>query len=87
MAQTNFIWRTYDGREIPLAEIEDTHLANIIRWVYERLDRYPPAVLDVMVDEAYRRKLPVEFLGCAEIPWKDTDGDWCLDCRKLPVHQ
>ena len=31
------IWTTKDGRDIPLAEIDDKHLANLIVWCDKRI--------------------------------------------------
>lgn len=77
------IWKTHDRRQIPLNELEDTHLANILHWIWKHPDIYPIELLRVLQDMALDRGLSQAFLDRAEIPWKNADGKWCLNCAVL----
>jgi hypothetical protein len=58
----NGIWTTRDGREIPICEMTDAHLANCISMILrsEVGDGMYSEFLDMMVDEAERRKKAVK---------------------------
>lgn len=51
-------WRTLDGRYIPIKELEDDHLKNIIKHIKERkLGKIDEKILKKMLAERKRRKL------------------------------
>lgn len=57
----NGIWTTRDGREIPIREMTDTHLANCIRILRGcAVDGTDGEFLDMMVDEVERRRKAVK---------------------------
>lgn len=70
------IWHCHDGRQLKIREIDDAHLANIIKFVDYYSNRYPAHILPAMKEEAARRKLQQGFLQRAEIPYKNKDGKW-----------
>lgn len=51
------VWRTADGRGIAVKDMQLGHLVNVINWVLDNNDSYPPSILKVMVAEANYRKL------------------------------
>ena len=69
-------WGTADGRSIPIEELSDTHLANIINHCQDHSECYPSEVVRLLKAEAESRKLTSLFLDRAPIPWQDTDGKW-----------
>lgn len=75
-------WCTYDGRWIAIKDMEDTHVANLLKHldVYSRNHPY----IKILLEESELRGLTKEFLDRADIPFKDPDGDWMLwDYKKL----
>lgn len=76
-------WVTYDDRVIPLKDLEDIHLANLIKWVKEHPLDYPVQLLQVLHEIAEKRGLTEEFLAGAEYPYKDRDGNLTLDMKPL----
>lgn len=68
------MWRTADGRSIPIKDMEVSHLVNVINWVSDNSDAYPKGVLKLMVEEANHRKLLLFAEGKA-YPQK-VDGKW-----------
>lgn len=88
----NTIWRSHDGRKTALKDLEDTHLANIIGHLRTR--RFPgdDMIEPVLLRIAASRGLTQAFLDRAEIPYRDSEGRWCLHCRPisdpaLPAHR
>lgn len=76
-------WTTLSGERIRICDLEDTHLANIIKFVCDRPLIYPEALAMVLMLEAVvNRDLAWEFLERAPIPYRDEDGDWCINNRK-----
>lgn len=49
-------WGTADGRRIPIREIEDSHLVNVINWIIDNQKAYSLATLDLMIAEAKYRQ-------------------------------
>lgn len=69
-------WGSYDGRYIKIRDLEDTHLANVIKHVEQY--GYGLSLLSVLKEEAKIRGLTQEFLDRAHIPFKDDKGNWML---------
>lgn len=63
-ALSNEVWITRDGREIPVCEMSDGHLANCIRMMLRGgsgcFYGVSGDVLEMLTDEASRRGLAVE---------------------------
>ena len=38
------LWRTYDGRELPIRELEDTHILNLLNYIGRRVDKSKKAL-------------------------------------------
>lgn len=51
------VWRTADGRGIPIKDMQLGHLVNVINWIMDNADSYPKSILTLMVAEANYRKL------------------------------
>jgi hypothetical protein len=51
------MWRTADGRGIAIKDMELGHLVNVINWIGDNPDSYPPHVRDLMIAEANYRKV------------------------------
>lgn len=83
----NLRWYTYDHRLLTVKEIEDTHLANIIKHIKQYNRFYEPETLAIMETEAKDRGLTQAFLERSQIPYKDQDGNWMLwsDEAEKPV--
>lgn len=62
MDRTDPVWRTRDGREIPLSQIPDEHLLNIQRYHAERnrYERWRPEWSVLIPLEVVRRNLVEE---------------------------
>jgi hypothetical protein len=69
-------WGCQDGRWIKIRDLEDTHLANIIKHL--EIYGYNDGLRDVMIEEAVARGLKPEFLERAHIPYKNSEGKWML---------
>jgi hypothetical protein len=74
-------WRTHDGREISITEVEDTHLANIIYWVKDNKS-YGDKTKAKLLAEAKRRKFMDEFLELAPYAYQNDKGEW-IDPKTL----
>jgi hypothetical protein len=68
-------WRNYQGVEKPIEEIDDMHLANILKWIAE-CQHYPLSTYLAFQAEAKKRNLTSEFLDKAPYPHKNKDGKW-----------
>lgn len=79
----NTEWRRYDGQKFLLCNLEDTHLANIIRWVQLHDEVYPTDLLPVLLEIAEERGLTQAFLDCAEIPHRNAEGKWMLNFQQV----
>lgn len=75
------LWGTYDGRWIKIRDLEDAHLANIIKHLYTY--KYNDKLLRFMILESVLRGLTMEFLDRAYIPHKDSEGNWMLWSEEL----
>ena len=53
----NKMWRTADGRSIPIQEMKLGHLVNVINWIIDNRESYTKNVLDAMIAEANYRKV------------------------------
>lgn len=53
------LWGCADGRNIPIKNLEDTHLLNIIVHIKAHMRNYNQETLQFMIDEADFRKLEV----------------------------
>ena len=51
------VWRTADGRGIPIKDMQLGHLVNVVNWVIDNRESYTKTILDLMVAEANYRKL------------------------------
>ena len=49
-------WRTADGRSIKLADMQDSHLVNVINWISDNKKSYPAGSLERFIAEANYRK-------------------------------
>jgi hypothetical protein len=76
-------WTSYEGRRIALKDLEDTHLANIIRWVNLNPDNYNVRLLQVLTGIAKRRELSEEFLAGAEYPHRNKNGETALNLAPI----
>ena len=71
-------WRTADGRDVLVKDMDLGHLVNVINWVADNPFTYPRQVLDLMIAEANYRKL-ILFAEGKEYPqlvgssWKIID--------------
>lgn len=76
------IWYTNDGKAIAVRDLEDTHLANLIRFLHESPyhDEWKRKgeFINVLMDEVQARGLLPQFLDRAPIPYKDEQGNWRL---------
>lgn len=60
---TELTWKTRDGRQIPLSEMTDSHLANAIKWA----DRKSDGLMDMSSRaSAYAADAPDGAADCAE---------------------
>jgi len=50
-------WRTADGRSIPIKDMKDGHLVNVINWVHDNSESYTKEMLDIMIAEARYRQV------------------------------
>lgn len=51
-------WRTADGRTILVKDMKDSHLVNVINWIFDNPEHYPSWVGELMIAEAsYRQTL------------------------------
>lgn len=82
MIDENTVWTTFDGRKVPLKDMEDTHLANVIAYLVKRDFLGDQEILAICRQIAQRRKLTDRFLDRAEIPYR-INGEWYLDCRPI----
>lgn len=75
MSDREMKWGTADGRWIKVKDLEDTHLANVIKHIqdYKLCSR----MLLACIKEAKRRGLKREFLERACIPYK-KNGKWMV---------
>lgn len=69
-------WTTYDGRRVKVRDMDDTHVANLIKHLYTY--KINPMFLSLMLREAAERGLTFQFLDRAHIPFKDPEGNWML---------
>lgn len=76
-------WKSLDGRKTVINKLEDTHLANIIRWVTIYNNIYPQELLGVLHNVAAKRGLTPAFLAAAEIPHKNAEGHWMLNFERV----
>ena len=53
----NATWRTADGRDVPIRDMQLGHLVNVINWIIDNREVYTKNVLDVMIEEANYRKV------------------------------
>lgn len=71
------MWGSQFGKWSKIRDLEDTHLANIIRYLHENFPEDSPW-LNAMIEEARIRGLHKEFILRSYIPFKDPDGRWRL---------
>ena len=69
-------WGTYDGKFVKVRDMEDAHVANLIKHLH--IYKYNGRMLRLMLEEASLRGLTVDFLDRAHIPFKDKEGNWML---------
>ena len=50
-------WRTADGRSIPIKDMKDGHLVNVVNWIIDNPESYTKEILDIMVAEARYRQV------------------------------
>lgn len=70
------MWGSQHKGWIKIRDLEDTHLANIIKYLNENFE--PNQWHQAMLEEANIRGLSVKFLDRAYIPFKDEYGVWRL---------
>lgn len=78
-------WRNYQGVEKPIEEIDDMHLANILKWIEEHSYHYPTKIYLEFKKEAEKRKLTAAFLNKAPYPHLNRDGKWILFINGQPT--
>ena len=69
-------WTTMDGIHIKVRDLEDTHLANIIKHLHHYKINYELMIFLTRI--AFERGLKEDFLYRALIPYKNENGDWML---------
>lgn len=69
-------WRTHDGKRVPIAELDDYHVANIIHWMNENRYRYHHTTIEEFAEEAKKRNFMDEFLELAPYPYQNDKGEW-----------
>jgi len=79
------VWTNYEGRRTAFKDMDDEHLANIIKWVKERLDCYPVELLEKLQEFAEKRGLSEEFLAGAEYPFRNKDGELTINMAPLKL--
>ncbi len=62
-------WRTADGRSVPIKDMENSHLVNVINWILDNQDSYPRGIRDLMIAEAKYRQ-PFLFAEGKSYPQK-----------------
>ena len=75
-------WESYDGRKILIKDLEIRHLVNILNWVKETndghdCDIYPPAVCQLLQDEAQLRVMR-GWAANKGIPKQLDNGEWVV---------
>lgn len=50
------VWRTADGRQISVGDMEESHLVNVINWILDNPDSYSKDTLKLMIAEATYRQ-------------------------------
>lgn len=67
----NLIWKSSDGKESPITELEDRHLINILNFMYRRLKRnVRDSVSDEMLLRALRNRDRVFYHLEAEVEFR-----------------
>jgi hypothetical protein len=69
-------WRSADGRQIKIKDMDIGHLVNVINWVIDNKNSYPDSIRDLMVAEAQYRQLTLFAEGKA-YPQR-IDNRWVL---------
>ena len=70
------LWRCADGRRIKIKDLSPSHIVNIMNWVTARSESYPPAVIEMLKEEASYRQI-TQF--AAGQPYPLFDGTmWIL---------
>lgn len=71
------IWRTADGRGIPIKDMQLGHLVNVINWIADNETSYPEGLLEnYFVREAHYRQL-ISFAEGKPYPGL-VDGRWMV---------
>jgi hypothetical protein len=74
------LWTNHFGEQKKIRDLDDTHIANIIRWL-------PTLNRDYMVpfflEEAKIRVLSQEFLDRAHIPYRGPDQKWYVNMKQV----
>ena len=69
----------YPAKSIKIKNLSDTHLANIIHWIKERINVYGQDILTILTTEATTRNLPPEFLAQRYPAYNNytlVNGEW-----------
>lgn len=74
-------WETANGRVLPIREVEDTHLANIILHCQNKPSVYGEDLVTMLKQEATSRGLTDYFLSRAPIPYRRSTGKWAAFYR------
>lgn len=76
MIDKNSNWQTHTGKIIPLKDLTDTHLANIIDFVKSNNMKNGKLLLKTLRSIAKDRGLTTKFLGRSQIPYKNENNKW-----------
>ena len=74
----DMVWTTFDGRHIKIRDLEDTHVANLIDYLSHRRLSRDGELITFLKKEAKLRGLKEGFLERAQIPHKDSEGNWMI---------
>lgn len=72
------IWRTADGRNVQIKDMDLGHLVNVINWIADNPMSYPKSIYDVMVREANYRQI-ILFAEGKAYPQKTNVGWRVID--------
>ena len=85
----NFIWTTHAGKQAPLKDLEDSHLANILDWWKQNDFEGENPLYPVVMKLIKERGLTQEYLDRAQIPYKNENDKWeiCKDHQFIEVQE
>jgi len=86
-------WRTYDGREIPIKDLKDTHVLNLLNYTWRNVEKYKKHleegdktnefIIEIR-QERYYKSLEMYNLINAEIELRRLDRSKVAGGKNLP---